>query len=169
MIFDNLSLICAAADNMAIGIDGGMPWHISEDFKYFKRITSGHTVIMGRNTWESLPKRPLPDRRNIVISTREATPDDISCGAQFYKNLDSAMASVKDDSEVFIIGGGSLYRQTIDLASRIYLTEVHTTINPADTFFPKIDPQIWKEVSRSETFLDEKSGYKFEFAVYERD
>lgn len=168
MISANISLICAAAENMAIGITGHMPWHISEDFRYFKRVTSGHTVIMGRRTWDSLPKKPLPERRNIVISTKPASVEDLSSGAEFFNSLDMALSSASSENEIFIIGGGSLYRQTIDRAQRIYLTEVHTKIESADTFFPRIDPDIWKEFSRSEKYTDDRSGLSFEFVVYER-
>ena len=161
----NLSLICAAADNSAIGREGGIPWHISADFKYFKSVTSGHSVIMGRGTWDSMGKKPLPNRRNIVVSRN--LPPDGAPGAEVFPNLESALGAVSSEEEIFVIGGGSLYRQAMDLAEKIYLTQVHTVIESADTFFPVIDSS-WKETSRSGMQHDEKSGLDFEFVIYEK-
>ena len=159
------SIICAAADNWAIGIGGTMPWHISADFKYFKSVTMGHCVIMGRGTWESMGSRPLPGRRNIVVS-RSLSEAGLG-GAQLAASLEEALKLTEGDEEVFILGGGSLYRQTLSIADRIYLTKVHTVISNADTFFPALGEE-WEEISCSGTQHDEKSGLDFEFAVYER-
>lgn len=160
-----LSLICAAADNMAIGRKGGIPWHISADFKYFKSITTGHCVIMGRGTWDSMGGKPLPNRRNMVISRN--LPVDGAPGAEVFPSLETAIGSASGEDEIFIIGGGSLYKQAIDRANKIYLTEIHTVIEDADTFFPEMDCS-WKETSRSEVQHDDKSALGFEFVVYEK-
>ncbi|MBQ0025416.1 MAG: dihydrofolate reductase [Bacteroidales bacterium] len=161
-----LSLICAAADNLAIGSGGSIPWHIAEDFKYFKRVTMGHTIIMGRATWDSIGAKALPGRRNIVVSRScSGKPKE---DVEFFSNLEDALAASENDGEVFIIGGGTLYRQTIDRADRIYLTKVHTVIDSADTFFPAIDPGKWREISHGDILCDEKSNLKFEFLTYER-
>lgn len=164
----NLSLIGAAALNWAIGYKGCIPWHISADFKYFKSVTSGHTVIMGLGTWISLDSKPLPGRRNLVVSDRPATFAELETGAEFFPTLDAALESAGTQEEVFCIGGGMMYRQTLPLAGKVYLTRVHTNVDPADTFFPEVRDSEWKEESRSDLFHDEKSGLDFEFIVYTR-
>ena len=161
-----ISLIVAAAANMAIGRKGGIPWHISEDFKYFKSVTLGHTVIMGYGTWASMGCKPLPGRRNIVLTSRwEAMSAD---GAEFLPGIDAALEATRGEDEVFFIGGGTVYRQALPYADKVYLTEIHTIIEDADTFFPSLDPTSWQLVSRSGIKTDEKSGLSFEFVVYER-
>lgn len=161
-----LSIICAAADNGAIGFEGRIPWHISADFKYFKSVTSGHTVIMGRGTWDSLGGKALPNRRNIVVSHSLAGTE--VPGAEVACSIEEALRSSEGEEEVFIIGGATLYRQTLELAQKVYLTEVHTVIEPADAFFPELGVE-WKEISRSGLQHDEKSGLDFEFTVYEKE
>lgn len=165
---DTLNLIVAAADNMAIGSKGTMPWHISRDFKYFKRTTMGHTVVMGWRTWLSLGSKPLPGRRNIVISREPASEQDAASGAEFRLTLQDALEAAAGDGEVFIIGGGVIYSRSIALADRIYLTRVHTVIEDADTFFPQMAEGEWNEVLRSIPYSDKKSGFEYEFTVYER-
>lgn len=159
-----ISLIVAKAANGAIGKGNRMPWHISGDLKYFKRVTTGHPVIMGYNTWLSLGGRPLPGRRNIVVSrSHTAAPD---CGAEFLPSLEAAVAAAGTDApdvsdaseEVFVIGGGQLYRAAMPLAGRLYITEVETVIGDAEVFFPEVDPELWKVESRSERYFDEKTG-----------
>ena len=162
-----ISLIVAAAENMAIGRKGGIPWHISEDFKYFKSVTMGHPVIMGYGTWASMGCKPLPGRRNIVLSSRYALLNaDGEAGAEFLPSIEAAIEATKGEDEVFFIGGGSVYRQALPYADKVYLTEIHTIIEDADTFFPALDPALWKEISRSGLKTDEKSGLDFEFIVY---
>jgi len=163
---DCISLIVAADEDWAIGRDGGMPWHLSADFKYFKSVTSGHTVIMGRTTWKSLGCRPLPGRRNIVVSSRPASDGDM--GAEFCTSLEAAFEMAKGDGEIFVIGGGMVYRQALQRAEKVYLTRVHTRVGDADTYFPYLEPDMWWETSRSEKMRDEKSGFEFEFLVYDR-
>lgn len=160
-----ISIIVAVANNNEIGKDNNLLWHITEDMKYFRRVTSGHTVIMGRKTWESIGK-PLPNRRNIVIS-RTLNADALP-GAEIFSSLESVIAALPADEENFIIGGGEIYRQALPLAQKLYLTKVHTTINDADTFFPTIDSKEWKEVSSESFERGEKFEHPFEFVVLER-
>jgi len=158
-----LAIIAAVADNGAIGKDNNLLWHISEDLKYFKRTTSGFPVIMGRKTFESIG-RPLPKRRNIVISrTMEAMP-----GLETASSLEEAIEMAGQEEKCFIIGGGSIYSQALDKADTLYITHVHTQIPEADTFFPEVDPLQWNLVSHSETFTDEETALTFNFAVYKR-
>ena len=160
-----ISIIVAVADNLAIGKDNNLLWHISEDLKYFKRITGGHTVIMGRKTWESIG-RPLPNRRNIVIS-RSLKVDSLA-GAEVFGSLKSALATLPANEEHFIIGGGEIYREALPLAEKLYITFVHITINDADTFFPEVEEREWREVGRESFERGEKFGRPFEFVVLER-
>jgi len=165
-----ISIIVAIADNGAIGCKNQLLWHISEDLKYFKRITAGHTVIMGWNTWESIGKA-LPNRRNIVISRTPA----LAPGAEVFLSIPDAIAAASQESvldgsnqEVFIIGGGEIYKQFLPLANKLYLTLVHTTVEDADTFFPEIDYSQWKEIYRESYTRGEKFEQSFDFVVLER-
>lgn len=159
-----ISIIVAISDNSAIGCKNQLLWHISEDLQYFKRVTRGHTVIMGWNTWESLGKA-LPNRRNIIVSRTLASAQ----GAEVFLSIPDALAaSAHEGDEVFIIGGGEIYRQFLPLADRLYLTLVHTTIEDADTFFPKIDYTHWREIFRESHPRGEKFEHPFEFIVLER-
>ena len=123
---------------------------------------------MGLGTWISLPNKPLPGRRNLVVSDRPATEEELSTGVEFFSSLESALESAGTQEEVFCIGGGMMYRQTLPLAGKVYLTRVHTNVDPADTFFPVVSEDEWREESRSELFHDEKTGLDFEFLVYTR-
>ncbi len=163
-------IIVAIADNNAIGRDNSLLWHISEDLKFFKRTTSCSPVIMGRKTFESIG-RPLPKRTNIVVSRGFDAPE----GCVVVPSLESAYMAAfsalsgevgESHGRCFIIGGGQIYTQAMNDADRLIVTHVHTVIEDADTFFPKIDPSVWKVESRSETFHDEESGYDFEFVEY---
>jgi dihydrofolate reductase len=157
-----LSIIVAVAQNRAIGKDNRLLWHISEDLRYFKQITSGHTVIMGRKTFESIGK-PLPDRINIVVSRTMSPPENARVAA----DLNAALATCRNEAEVFIIGGGSLYREALPVARRLYVTEVHASYE-ADTFFPEIDPAHWREISRQDFPHGVTFSHPFSFVVYER-
>lgn len=159
-----ISIIVAVADNMAIGRDNALLWHISGDLKYFKNTTSGHPVIMGRRTYDSIG-RPLPQRRNIVV-TRDCSLT--RPGAECVGSLDEALKLVDSEDEVFVIGGGQIYAAAIDIADRMYLTRVQTTIEDADTYFPAIDAGVWKRVAVSEVYTDEKSGLKYYFETLDR-
>ncbi len=163
MMERTISIIVAVSDNWAIGRGGDMPWHISEDLKYFKRVTTGHTVIMGRKTWESIGSKPLPGRENIVISRTLDTNENV-------RVVPSPLDAVKiaQSQELFIIGGGTIYNVSFQYANKLYLTKVHTIIDDADTFFPEVDLNQWREVYHSEMFHDEKCNVDFEFVQYER-
>ncbi len=150
---------------MAIGKNNDLLWHISEDLKFFKRTTSGHPVVMGYNTYLSIGARPLPKRRNIVVSS--SRPEGERDGVEFFKSLESALAAASEGvDEVFVMGGGMLYRSALPMADKLYITEVDTVIEDADTFFPAIDPAIWHESARSERFTDPETGYGFSFVEY---
>ena len=157
-----LSIIAAVARNRAIGKNNQLLWHISEDLRYFKQITAGHAVIMGRKTFESIGK-PLPNRTNIVIS-RTLTPEDRVIVAP---DLRAALSQRRNDAEVFIIGGGSIYREALPLAQRLYLTEVHVDYE-GDTFFPEIDRHCWEEISRQDFPNGAAFSHPFSFVVYRR-
>ena len=159
-----LSIIVAVSDNLAIGRAGDMPWHISADLKYFKRVTLGHTVVMGRRTWESIGCRPLPGRRNIVVSGTIAAGE----GFEVASSLQQAIKMTAGDGEVFVIGGGQLYRKAISLADRLYVTRVHTRVEDADTFFPRFTRRNWVRTDNNGLETDPASGLTYEFAVYDR-
>jgi len=159
-----INIIVAISDNYAIGRDGDMPWHISADLKYFKSVTLNHTVIMGRRTWESIGCRPLKDRVNIVVS-RTMDPQE---GIWVAPSLEEALEMSAASEEIFIMGGGRLYADAMKYAQRLYITHVHTMVEDADTFFPLIEPSLWRRSSLSETHIDERSNLRFEFAVYDR-
>ena len=159
-----ISIIVAVSDNLAIGRAGDMPWHISADLKYFKRVTENHTVIMGRRTWESIGCRPLKNRRNIVVSSTLAVGD----GFEVATSLSQAIKMTAADGEVFIMGGGQLYRKAICQADRLYVTHVHTRVEDADTFFPRFTRRNWVRTDNNVPETDPGSGLTYEFAVYDR-
>ena len=161
-----ISIIVAIADDNAIGANNGLLWHISEDLRYFKRITDGHTVVMGRKTWASIG-RPLPGRRNIVISSSLSHLD----GAEVYPTLEAALEASNagfPQEEVFIIGGGEIYKQCLPIADKLYLTVVHTQYPEATIFFPPINYGEWRETSREYYQRGEKFEYPFQFLVFVR-
>ncbi len=139
-----ITMIVAVAENGAIGKDNNLLWHISGDLKRFKAITTGHSIIMGRKTYLSFPKRPLPDRKNIILTTRDNTYE----GAFTAKNIEQALA-LCDSDEVFIIGGESIYRQFLPMTTKIYLTRVHRSYE-ADTFFPTLNMDEWETIETEE-------------------
>lgn len=159
-----LTIIVAAAENDAIGKGNKLIWHLSDDLKRFKNLTSGHHIIMGRKTFESFPK-PLPNRTHIVITRQEnyKAPE----GVIIVNSLESAINACKNDSQPFIIGGGEIYKQALNIATKIELTRVHENFE-ADTFFPKIDTSVWKETSNIFHKKDENHDYEFSFLTYER-
>jgi dihydrofolate reductase len=159
-----LTIIVAAAENDAIGKGNKLIWHLSDDLKRFKDLTNGHHIIMGRKTFESFPK-PLPNRTHVVI-TRQ--PDyKAPEGVIIVNNLEDAIDASKSDAQPFVIGGGEIYKQALAFADKIELTRVHEDFE-ADTFFPKIDSTIWKEISNTFHKKDEKHDYEFSFLTYER-
>ena len=164
-LMTNLSLIAAVADNGAIGKDNDLLCHLPNDLKHFKALTLGHTVVMGRRTFESLPAGPLPRRRNVVLSSRPGQlPDTVSA----YASLPEALASAADEEELFIIGGATLYKAAIDDARQLYITEIHHDFPDADTFFPAIDPAVWEEVVREDFPADDRHAYPYSFVTYRR-
>ncbi|WP_425391030.1 dihydrofolate reductase [Ekhidna sp.] len=163
-----ISMIAAMGSNRVIGKDNDIPWHLPDDFKFFKNTTKGHHVIMGRKNWESLPHsfQPLPERPNIII-TRQ---DDYSPeGARVVKSIDEALeiAEKNNESEAFIIGGGEIYRMGLDYADCIYLTEINGVFDGQVTF-PEFDKSVWQEVSREHHPVDERHKYSFDFVVYSK-
>jgi len=139
-----ISFVVAVSRNGVIGRNGGLPWHISTDLKRFKAITMGKPLIMGRKTWESLPKKPLPGRPNIVITRQKNYRAE---GASVVADISSALAAAGQVEEVCVIGGGEIFDMFLPRTDRIYLTEVDLEID-GDTFFPPIDPARWKETAR---------------------
>ncbi len=158
-----ISLIVAVAKNGIIGTGGTMPWHITEDFAHFKAVTLGHSVIMGRKTYESIG-RPLPRRRNIVITRNTELSIE---GCQMASSLEGAMAMCEGEDEVFIIGGGEIYRQAMPLADKLYITHVGVEVE-GDTRFPDIDPEVWHEVCREEFPHGSAFPHPFSFVDYEK-
>lgn len=163
MTQENISIIVAIAQNFAIGKNNDLLFHLPNDLKHFKEITSGHTIIMGRNTLLSLPKWPLPNRRHIVITDK---PDDRFEGCETVFSIEEAIEKVKDEKEAFVIGGGMIYRQFYPVANKLYLTIVHKDFD-ADVFFPEINHPEWKEISR-EDFYDEKNGFNYSYVNLKR-
>lgn len=159
-----VSAVVAASDNDVIGKDGGLPWHVSSDLKLFREITLGKPVIMGRRTWESLPRQPLPGRRNIVI-TRQ--PGYVAQGAEVAGSLDEAFGMCAGEAEVSIIGGAQVYRDALDRTDRIYLTRIHLDAE-GDTFLPKLDPDHWREVERRSFARGERDDAAFTLIVLDR-
>ncbi len=164
-------IIVAIADNGAIGKDNSLLWHISEDLKFFKRTTSGCPVIMGRKTFESIG-RPLPKRTNIVISRGFEAPEGVEVVSSLDEAYAAALASVgdsaADEGRCFILGGGQVYARALPTVDRLIITHVHAVIEDADTFFPPIDPLVWKVSDRSGLMADPETGYEFEFVEYEK-
>lgn len=159
-----LTIIVAAAENDAIGKGNKLIWHLSDDLKRFKNLTSGHHIIMGRKTFESFPK-PLPNRTHVVISRQKDYT--VPHGVILVNSLEDAIDAAKNDSQPFIIGGGEIYKQAMLLADKIELTRVHQNFE-ADTFFPKIDSSIWKETANTFNKKDENHEYEFSFITYLR-
>lgn len=159
-----VAAIVAAGNNGAIGRRGDLPWHIAEDMRRFKSLTMGHPVIMGRRTWESLPKRPLPGRRNIVVSRN---PDFLAEGAETAPSVEAAIALCAADEIPFIIGGGEIYAAAFPLLTEILMTRVDTSVEDADTFFPTVSTDEWSLSEESEPMVSAK-GLPFRFLKYLR-
>ena len=152
------------AQNRVIGVNNTLPWRLPADLGHFRRITTGHHVIMGRRNHESIGK-PLPGRNNIVVTRN---PDYHAPGCVVTHSLDEALAAAQKDAEVFIIGGAEIYRQAFGRADRIYLTLVHADVH-GDTYFPEFDPAQWRETSRERHAADEKNPYAYSFLTYDRE
>ncbi len=166
-----LSIIVAVAQNGAIGRNNELLWHISEDLKYFKGTTMGHPVIMGRKTYESVG-RPLPGRRNIVLTRGELEIPQIknpqTTSIEVVDSLEKVLQIAEGDQEFFIMGGGMLYNATFRMADKLYITRIFASAEEADTFFPEISPLEWEIEKEQEVMHDEENDIDFQFLVYKR-
>jgi len=160
-----LILIAAVANNNVIGNNNQLLWNLPADLKNFKKVTMGNSLIMGRKTFESIGK-PLPGRKNIIITRNK---DFSAEGCEVFSNLKDALCSVKNEPEVFVIGGGEIYRQTINLntARRLYITRVFANFE-GDSYFPEINPEKWELIEREEFDADEKNPFPFAFLKYKK-
>lgn len=159
-----ISLVVAMGENNEIGRDNELLWHLPKDLKHFKEITTGHPVIMGRKTYESIGKA-LPNRTNIVVSSKS---DWFEEGILIVGNLKEAIKFAKKiDEQIYVIGGGSIYKQTIDIADELVVTRVHATLK-ADTYFPKIDETFFRKTDEVCVEADDKNKYNFCFQTWER-
>lgn len=158
-----VTLIAAAAENNELGKDKDLVWHLPDDFKRFKQLTTGHHIIMGRKTFESFPK-PLPNRTHIIITRQKDYEPD---GAIVVHSLEKALQIAQVDPHPFVIGGGEIYKLSMEKADKIELTRVHGTFE-ADTYFPEIDPDKWRLVSSEFHEKDERHAYAFTYLTYER-
>ena len=161
-----ISMIAAMGKNRVIGKDNDIPWHLPDDFRFFKNKTKGHYVLMGRKNWESLPPKfqPLPDRPNVIITRQE---NYVANGGEVLNTLESALelARKNKEDEVFIIGGGEIYRMGLAYADKIYLTEIEGEFDGQVTF-PEFSKNKWKEVERIHHPVDERHQYAFDFVTY---
>lgn len=159
-----ISIIAAVSGDLGIGMKNELLWHIPEDLKRFKTLTMGKCIIMGKRTWESLPRKPLPGRKNIVLT--DVPEECIDCSVTAY-SIEDALTKCGNDEEVFVIGGGSVYRQFMPYADRLYITHVHRN-SPADTWFPKIDLRKWRIVTEQECISQDDKRIPYAYVVYER-
>ena len=160
-----ISVIVAIAENYAIGKKGDLLCHMPSDLKHFKEITSGKTVMMGERTFLSLPKHPLPNRRNIVLTDVKGKTFE---GAEVAYSIDEMVKMIDGEEEAFVIGGGMVYRQMMERADKLYITHIHHSWEDADTFFPEIDSKVWKQTSAERHSADDKNPYDYTFAEYTR-
>jgi dihydrofolate reductase len=162
-----ISIIAAVAENGVIGREGQLPWRLSDDLRRFKRLTMGHTIIMGRRTWESIG-RPLPGRRTVAVSRKPDFRTRVD-GVETATDLDKALAIAKaaGDAEAFIVGGAELYRESHSRADRLYLTRVCAAVD-GDTYFPNIEWSNWKLVESEDHDPNEKNEHAYRFEIYDR-
>lgn len=160
-----ISIISAIAENRVIGNKNTLPWHLPADFKWFKEKTLGKTIVMGLNTFKSINEKPLPNRKNVVLTNdpNYKTAD----GVILAKSIEEVLEITKSDQEVMICGGASVYRQFLPLANRLYLTYIHQKFK-GDTTFPEFNSLNWNEMSREDHQPDEKNLYPYSFVVLER-
>ena len=158
-----LALIAAVAQNGVIGVDNRLPWRLPDDLRRFRTLTSGHSIIMGRKTWESIGK-PLPDRQNIVVTRQRGF---LAPGAEVVASLESAIAAASMPEPVFVIGGEMLYREALPFASKLYLTEIQRDF-PGDARFPGYARNAWREMLRETHRTDSPDGFEYAFTAYER-
>jgi len=161
----DISIIVAVAKNNAIGKDNDLLWHLSEDLKRFKKLTTGHYIIMGKKTYFSLPRRPLPNRTHIVLS--DVPGEQIDDCVMAY-TIEEAIEKMNSSEENFIIGGASIYRQFLPFANKLYITWVHEDFE-ADTFFPELNDEEWNVISKEDfPNPDEKNPHPYSYVIYER-
>lgn len=158
-----VSLVVAMANNRVIGYNNKMPWHLSADLKYFKKITLGKPIIMGRKTYESIGCC-LPERRNIVITRNLAYKLE---GFDVFNDLDAALADCQQDPEIMVVGGGKLYEALLEKAEYLYITSIDATF-PGDTFFPEYDQKQWQEIQRQDIDNDPQVNFKYSFVVLKK-
>jgi dihydrofolate reductase len=159
----SLSIICAMDENRLIGKNNELPWHLPADLAFFKQNTLGKPILMGRKTYESIG-RPLPGRQNIIITSNV---DYRIEGCDICQSIDEALELAADQQEIMLIGGASLYQQTLDKAQQLYLTRIHSSFE-GDAWFPEFNLDDWIEVWREDRFADEKNQYDFSFIKYSR-
>ncbi len=159
-----ISIIVAVSEDLGIGKDNELLWHIPEDLKRFKKMTTGNVVVMGKKTWESLPRKPLPGRMNVVLTDDQSDVFENSVTAY---SLEDALTKCGTGREIFVIGGGSVYRQFMSIADRLYITHVHKTA-PADIYFPEIDPALWEAIDKKDYISGGDERIPYTFTVYER-
>ena len=159
-----LALIAAIAKNNAIGFKNELIYWLPNDLKRFKALTTGHTIIMGSNTFRSLPKGALPNRRNIVLSRKESNFP----GAEHFSSLEEALNNRPNEDIVYIIGGETLYKAAMPLADILYLTEIEDTPTEADAFFPEIDKSVWEKSEEEHYGTDEKHSFEYSFVTYKK-
>jgi len=160
-----LSIISAVAENRVIGNKNTLPWHMPADFKYFKETTLNKTIILGLNTFKSIGEKPLPDRKHIILNNDlNYVPPE---GCFVAHSIEEALEMAKNEPEVMICGGASVYKQFLPLAQRLYLTYIHQSFE-GDTYFPEVNPTEWKEVKRTDCKADEKNKYDYSFVILER-
>ncbi|MCF0159818.1 MAG: dihydrofolate reductase [Bacteroidaceae bacterium] len=160
-----ITIIAAVAQNRAIGFENKLLYWLPNDLKRFKALTTGHTIVMGRKTFESFPKGALPNRRNVVLTRNENLQLP---GAECFTSLEAALASCQPDEHIYIIGGDSVYQQAMPLADELCLTRVEDTPAQADAFFPEVKATEWEEVSIEEHAADEKHQQNYSFVNYKR-
>lgn len=160
----SISIIVAIAENNAIGMNNRLLWHISADMKRFRHITYGHRIIMGRNTYLSLPVRPLKGRTNIVVTDRHGEQFD---GCLMAYSIHQALELCPQDEECFVIGGSMIYRQFLKYAKKLYVTRIFKSFE-ADTFFPEINPDKWNEISKETCKPDDENDFSYAYITYER-
>lgn len=160
-----MNIIVAIADNYAIGKSGDLLCYLPDDLKHFKALTTGATVVMGKKTFFSLPRRPLPNRRNIVLTRDVSFTHE---GVDVAHSIEELTSTLTPEEKVFIIGGGEVYQQFMPLAKELHITHIHHTWEDADTFFPEIDTSIWQRLNEEFHEADEKHAYAFTFATYVR-
>jgi dihydrofolate reductase len=158
-----ITIIAAVSENNIIGKDNDLIWHLPKDFKRFKELTSNHYIIMGRKTFESFPK-PLPNRTHVIITRDKSYGDNLPENCYAFENVDSALEFSKTQENIYIIGGGEIYKQTMELSDKIELTRVHTEVE-GDTLFPEIDDK-WKLVEEVKVEKDDKHLYDFTYLTY---